>query len=496
VLYQYDVEASGTPVPTYTLAAGPVGMTINEGTGLISWTPSVSGTAVVTVTAVNSAGSNSQNFTINVSEPVAEAPLISSTPVTKTYVNSSYQYDVNASGSPVPTYTLTAEPAGMTIDEGTGLISWTPSATGTVVVTVTAINSAGSASQSFTLEICDALTCPAGMSSYWPLDETSGSVYNDLVGGQVGTCLSTACPTPVTGRVGGGQRFDGSTDGVNVPANASLNWSATDSFSLEVWMKGVSGQTCKSSSEVLLGRDDASTGLQWWLGCALNTGVARFQLRDGSGAGITLNGPTITDGSWHHLVAVRDGTAKVNRLYVDGTEVASTTYTYTVSFGSATAALNMGWFNHRSGPGFRFEGDMDEAAIYNRALSASEVIQHHISGLSGQSYCYAEPEAPAISSSAVTTGTAGVLYQYDVNASGTPVPTYTLAAGPAGMTINEGTGLISWTPSVSGTAVVTVTAVNRAGSNSQNFTIDVRDAVALPPLIRSTTQNKTYIYSS
>jgi hypothetical protein len=56
-------------------------------------------------------------------------------------VNAPYTYDVNASGAPVPGYSLTASPAGMTIDSASGVIRWTPAAVGPVSVTVKAANS-------------------------------------------------------------------------------------------------------------------------------------------------------------------------------------------------------------------------------------------------------------------------------------------------------------------------------------------------------------------
>src|SRR5690606_6160337 len=45
-------------------------------------------------------------------EPVA--PVITSTPVISAVVGQPYSYDVNATGTPAPTYTLTTHPAGMT----------------------------------------------------------------------------------------------------------------------------------------------------------------------------------------------------------------------------------------------------------------------------------------------------------------------------------------------------------------------------------------------
>ncbi|MFA5973301.1 MAG: LamG domain-containing protein, partial [Lentimicrobiaceae bacterium] len=54
------------------------------------------------------------------------APAITSAAPLNGTVGNVYSYEVNADGYPVPTYTLTTFPVGMTIDATTGLIQWTP----------------------------------------------------------------------------------------------------------------------------------------------------------------------------------------------------------------------------------------------------------------------------------------------------------------------------------------------------------------------------------
>ena len=80
---------------------------------------------------------------------------------------------------------------------------------------------------------------------------------------------------------------------------------------------------------------------------------------------------------------------------------------------------------------------------------------------------------PAITSTAPTTVLTGSIYTYQVIASGNPQPTYALVTAPTGMTINPGTGLISWTPSVAqaGLNSVTVRATNVVGSADQSFSV-------------------------
>lgn len=153
-IYRYDVEASGVPTPTFGLAQKPSGMTIDGATGVITWRPAVSGTVSVVVSATNGIGPDAtQVFTIEVfAMPVA--PTITSTPVTSAIVNQPYSYDVEATGAPVPTYSLTQKPTGMVIDPTTGEIEWLPALTGSFSVTVQAGNGAErAATQAFAIQV-------------------------------------------------------------------------------------------------------------------------------------------------------------------------------------------------------------------------------------------------------------------------------------------------------------------------------------------------------
>jgi hypothetical protein len=82
------------------------------------------------------------------------APVITTSPITKAYIGELYEYDVDATDedNDTLTYSLTAAPAGMTIDAATGLISWTPTNATTEGVTVKVEDGRGGIdTQSFTI---------------------------------------------------------------------------------------------------------------------------------------------------------------------------------------------------------------------------------------------------------------------------------------------------------------------------------------------------------
>lgn len=96
-----------------------------------------------------------------------------------------------------------------------------------------------------------------------------------------------------------------------------------------------------------------------------------------------------------------------------------------------------------------------------------------------------ETTAPSITSPAPTDGTVGTSYEHTVVAAGTPAPTYTVEGDlPPGLAIDEVTGVISGTPTTSGTFTFTVIADNLDGDDaSATYTVTIAAAppIASPP---------------
>jgi hypothetical protein len=107
------------------------------------------------------------------------APEITSAPVTEAFVNVPYSYDVVATGNPPPTYALLVAPPGMSIDEITGAISWTPTAVGDYDVAVEAHNSEGTDNQAFSIHVEHLTTLEVRVASGTDDAEerASGSMY-------------------------------------------------------------------------------------------------------------------------------------------------------------------------------------------------------------------------------------------------------------------------------------------------------------------------------
>jgi uncharacterized repeat protein (TIGR01451 family) len=148
--YSYTFVATGNPEPSYSVLAGgslPAGLSLNPNSGELSGTPTASGNFAFTVQASNGIDPQATKaLTISVSEATVSPTFTAAGPSQSAMVGTAYSYVFAASGTPDPVYQLGsgALPAGLTLSS-TGVLSGIPTTAGSATFTVTATNSAGSA---------------------------------------------------------------------------------------------------------------------------------------------------------------------------------------------------------------------------------------------------------------------------------------------------------------------------------------------------------------
>jgi len=144
--YTCTIEATDPEgdILIYSLAACPVGMTIDSTTGTISWTPTALGNFGVTVKVSDEELNDIRSFTITVS-PVPVGPTIVSLSPLEAVVGELYTGQVTTTPGSNATlaYSLIGAPDGMTINSITGLINWIPAAAGEQAVIVIVTNGIG-----------------------------------------------------------------------------------------------------------------------------------------------------------------------------------------------------------------------------------------------------------------------------------------------------------------------------------------------------------------
>ena len=150
--YSAQIEATGTAPFTWTASGLPSGLSIGDD-GVISGTPSRYGKFTAKVTAKNAAKSASKNYKLNVlSAPVFDEK---SSTLTSGKEGSSYRHVFNVKGYDAITYSISGGslPQGMSLNANTGILRGKPKESGTFNFTVTATNSAGTASMEFSLRV-------------------------------------------------------------------------------------------------------------------------------------------------------------------------------------------------------------------------------------------------------------------------------------------------------------------------------------------------------
>ncbi|MDV6032260.1 MAG: hypothetical protein F9B45_19665 [Phycisphaera sp. RhM] len=161
--YEYSVFAQDADQDAllFSLAANPIGMTINPSSGIIRWTPAADqlGSQPVTIEVIDGTDSRTQSYSVDVSATgINEPPEFRSMPPSGVQLGQDYRYRVDtfdSNGDPLQ-LSLIGGPAGMTL-EGQWLL-WKPSGLqlGTHAVSLGLSDGrGGEAIQSFDVNVTD-----------------------------------------------------------------------------------------------------------------------------------------------------------------------------------------------------------------------------------------------------------------------------------------------------------------------------------------------------
>jgi hypothetical protein len=224
--YSYTFTATGATPMTWSVISGtlPAGLSLNSTSGVLSGTATVAGTSTFTVQASDSSGSASGQYSLTVN---GTAPTIKSqSPLPAGTTGTAYSYQFTASGSTPMTWTVIGGtlPGGLTLSSS-GLLSGSPTQSGTYSFTIQASNSYGANSAAFSL------TCNGGVAP--TITSTSSALGAATLNQPYSYQFTAAGTAPMTWRVASGSLPPGLTLSSSGLLSGSPTQGGTYSFTVQ-----------------------------------------------------------------------------------------------------------------------------------------------------------------------------------------------------------------------------------------------------------------------
>jgi Concanavalin A-like lectin/glucanases superfamily len=290
--------------------------------------------------------------------------------------------------------------------------------------------------------------------SYWRLNEgnnngtgNNGVYAKDYLGGNYGTYSNTVLgqvgysaglssqlgyspatePDVTSAQFGYYNTAQRSTSNyvANIPLNFAIANAGTN-FSIEAWVNGDANQDASGLSGGIVAKG-LWANEQFTLDSTGSPYPYRFTMRDANKNFYSAQASTnLSDGNWHHLVGVLDEAHSNLCLYVDGVKVASSSMpTATNGVFASSVPMTIGCRQSSSGVyGQQFFGTINDVAIYNYALSATQVLNHYTAAGIPPRFLVSLPAATYVNQGATLTlpatitGTAVSYQWYDTGTDG------------------------------------------------------------------------------
>ena len=517
----FSYAITGIKSPDNFAATGlPAGLSVNATTGLISGTPMEKGLFPVTLVVSNEAGADTAAFALTVLSTTVEGVLVASgdaknilewNPVLN------FSYNVKRSAVAGGPYTMigTVSDAKFTdtnVSNGN-----------TYYYVVASTDSIGENPSSGEV----VATPNIGQLAYFKFDEENGTRGIDSWGANHGELKAAASRSE--GRTGQALKLDGTAGSyATLPTDIV---SALSDYTITSWVKM---DALANWMRVF----DFGTGTSKYMFLSVQTGSpgqVRFAIKNGgSEQGMTYN-YAVPLRTWTHFAVTQSGNTCT--MYINGALVA--TNTGVTIKPSTIGSMNQNYLGKSQWNDPMFKGSIDEFKIYSRALSASEIAGSYLSqtitvnsvasklmgdddfdlaatASSGLPVTYTSSDTtvakivdgkvrvlstgtstitasqagnnaywPALSktnvlSVAITNDTQpttliGRPFTYTIT--NKPLSDFTATGLPAGLSLNESTGVISGTPTEHGIFSATIGASNGSSTGTQTITLTVQDTV-------------------
>ncbi|QDH80543.1 T9SS type A sorting domain-containing protein [Echinicola soli] len=216
---------------------------------------------------------------------------------------------------------------------------------------------------------------PRGLVGAWLMDASEGTLVGDSTDfandGEVNELNDYSW---ITGKVNNALDMTNAENPSHVfIPHADQLYFDTHSFAISMWLKSTDG----SSQSYLIHKgtfsaNESTGGTGQWYGIEIKDGDLRFAIDDNHDkTQLSTSASPIFTGEWVHLVAMRDTEEDVLRLYINGEEIKEVGDGTDLSIGQEEPII----LGNSNGFGTPFRGNIDEVRLYNKSLSAQEVLE-------------------------------------------------------------------------------------------------------------------------
>lgn len=171
----------------------------------------------------------------------------------------------------------------------------------------------------------------------------------------------------VVGHRGSALLFNGDNNFVDCDNDSSLNFGAGD-FSVEARIKPI-----VSTTQMIASKYNADTDVGWYLEIEPD-GDLFMEIVDGVDWVDVYAADKLLNNVWYHVVYTRSATT--GTLYVDGVFSNSEDVSAVGDIDTTENDLYIGKWSWDAAPGY-YEGIIDEVRLYDRELTAAEVLAHY-----------------------------------------------------------------------------------------------------------------------